>query len=84
MLSLPDAWVLSQRPFDVVCCVLEKVCAGSNVGWQLLTTDGEEDAFTKAKKPVSTLDNLSSFVDLLKHDAQYDRKRSAKGKYQRK
>ena len=65
-------------------CVLEKVCAGSNVGWQLLTTDGEEDAFTKAKKPVSTLDNLSSFVDLLKHDAQYDRKRSAKGKYQRK
>ena len=75
---------MSQRPFDVVCCVLEKVCAGSNVGWQLLTSDGEEDAFTKAKKPVSTLDNLSSFVDLLKHDAQYDRKRSAKGKYQRK
>ena len=63
---------------------IQKACvANGGKGWQVIAID-DEAAWAAAGKPVSHINAMQQFVDLLKADAHHDRNRSAKGKYQRK
>jgi hypothetical protein len=61
--------------------VIRKVCTVDK-GWQAIASD-DEAAWTAAGKKVGHINTTAQFIDLLKLDSHHDRKRSAKGQYQK-
>ena len=67
-----------------VTSIIEKVVRlrTSPGGWQLLTL-AEHGTWKATSKPVALLDCMNSWYDLLRKDVRYDRRRSAKGTFQK-